>query len=92
MNLKNLPNEAGLPLSEYHRVHERFRLTLRPYRGGPIFRFERWIEPEPGGLWICRAHEGLSMNPSQARTLAEGFRRGLDLIGEGLDPFSNRLW
>ena len=41
MNLKNLPNEAGIPLSEFYRVNELFRLTLRPYQGDFIFRLDR---------------------------------------------------
>lgn len=91
MNLPNLPNEAGNPLSEFYRVNERFRLTLRSYWGGPIFRLERWIEVAPGGLWIYRPSEGLSLGPAQVEILAEGVRRGLALISKMPGPASNSL-
>lgn len=80
MNLKNLPNEAGIPLSEFYRVNERFRLTLRPYQGDFIFRLDRWIERGPEGLWTFHASEGLSLRPSQAGNLMTGIQLGLEII------------
>lgn len=80
MGLKYLPNETGIPLSEFHRGNERFRLTLRRYEESIIFRQERWVERGPEGFWTFKASEGLSLNPSQAETLMRGIQLGLEII------------
>ena len=83
MNLTSLPNEVGIPLSEFFRVQERFRLSLRSYQGAYTFRLERWVQTEPGGLWTYKASDGISLSPMQAHVLAEGIQQGLWLLSNG---------
>jgi hypothetical protein len=80
MNLLNLPGETGLPLCEFYRGNERYRLTLRLYRETFVCRLERWLERGKERLWTFQAREGLSLNPDQARRLMRGLELGLAII------------